>query len=169
MALSRRGHDPWSKEVHFFDQWPAGTSKEYLACFPMKVRGSALAGKPHVLMDASPEYLLTPAAAPRIQAIAPQARFVVILRVCYRPRHCTLPGVHACMPYRRCFPSTEHERVAEFAARAWCSLQARARTETLGATCMHATCHVRMLEDVYRMPMRQLLLGLLMGTLSESI
>eukprot|EP00892_Ulva_mutabilis_P012431 jgi/Ulvmu1/9560/UM053_0049.1 len=76
----RRGRDKWRKEVHFFDQWPGGTGRDYIACFPLPVRTAALNNKPHVLMDASPEYMLTPVAAPRVQAIVPQARFVIILR-----------------------------------------------------------------------------------------
>lgn len=34
-----------------------------------------------VFMDASPEYLLHPAAPPRIKQVLPLARFVVVLRV----------------------------------------------------------------------------------------
>ena len=30
----RRGRDKWRKEVHFFDQWPLGTSHDYVNCFP---------------------------------------------------------------------------------------------------------------------------------------
>ena len=35
-----------------------------------------------VFLDASPAYLRTPAAAPRVQQALPHAKFVIILRVC---------------------------------------------------------------------------------------
>lgn len=69
--------------MHFFDQWPAANGRDYIACFPTSVRTAALAGKEHVLLDASPEYMLTPVAAPRVQRLVPHARFVIILRVCF--------------------------------------------------------------------------------------
>lgn len=82
MLTCRRGHgDPWRKEVHFFDHWPLGSTQEYLSCFPAEVQEQAAVGKPHVLVDATPAYLYTPAAAPRIKQAVPNAKFVIILRV----------------------------------------------------------------------------------------
>lgn len=50
------------------------------------------------LFDATPEYLFHSVAAPRIKALFPQARFVVVLRV--RPLH--LMQVHS---YTDCIPT----------------------------------------------------------------
>ena len=82
----RRGRDKWRKEVHFFDQWPLGTSHDYVNCFPPERRASALLDQQSaVFVDASPEYLLTPAAAPRAAQIVPHAKLVIILRVRLSP------------------------------------------------------------------------------------
>lgn len=81
----RRGKDKWRKEVHFFDQWPLGSASDYINCFPQDRRVAALAlTTPAVFVDASPEYLLTPAAAPRAAQIIPHAKIVIILRVRFR-------------------------------------------------------------------------------------
>jgi hypothetical protein len=42
-----------------------------------------------VLMDGTPDYFFISVAAPRIKAVVPQARFVIILRVC--TIQCILP------------------------------------------------------------------------------
>jgi hypothetical protein len=78
----RSADDAWRKEVHFFDQWPIGTSADYVNCFPPKRRQAALSGsKPAVFVDASPEYMLYPTAAPHVAQVLPQAKIVVLLRV----------------------------------------------------------------------------------------
>eukprot|EP00892_Ulva_mutabilis_P011466 jgi/Ulvmu1/8692/UM047_0032.1 len=76
----RPAQDPWRKEVHFFDSWPIGTTEEYLSCFSEELRQQALHGAPHVLVDATPAYLYTPAAAARVRRVVPHAKFVIVLR-----------------------------------------------------------------------------------------
>lgn len=94
--MCRRHPDKWRKEVHFFDQWPLGPSTEYINCFPKKRRVAALAGASRaVFLDASPEYLFTPAAAPRVQKILPNAKFVIVLRVRLGP-HLPTPFTASC-------------------------------------------------------------------------
>lgn len=80
----RRG--PWAKEVHFFNRWPLRhTAKmDYISCFPpstWKLQNSP--ESPHyTLVDATPDYMFNTMAAPRIKAMWPTAKFVVLLRVC---------------------------------------------------------------------------------------
>eukprot|EP00892_Ulva_mutabilis_P004466 jgi/Ulvmu1/2391/UM131_0002.1 len=80
MSCRRTSPDGWRKEVHFFDSWPIGTTQEYLECFSEEHRQEAHEGHPHVLVDASPAYLYTAAAAPRVKRVVPHAKFVIILR-----------------------------------------------------------------------------------------
>eukprot|EP00892_Ulva_mutabilis_P001893 jgi/Ulvmu1/11704/UM008_0115.1 len=99
----------WSKEVHYFDRWPLEpeTVWMYADTFPPRKVKNAQKRAVHMLdkqnvqlsqsrrtvwraarkiehrsafVDASPEYLLNPAVAPRIQHLLPLARFVVVLR-----------------------------------------------------------------------------------------
>lgn len=74
-------NDPWRKEVHFFDRLPTGSTKQYMSCFRAQQYEEALQGRPNVFVDATPAYLYTPAAAPRIKQAIPHAKFVIVLRV----------------------------------------------------------------------------------------
>ena len=80
--MCRQGPGPWSKELHFFNRWPMPPTEDFLPCFPANVTqrpGGAMPDR--VLVDGTPDYLFNSVAAPRIKAVVPQARFVVILRV----------------------------------------------------------------------------------------
>ena len=72
--------DKVNKEVDFFNIWPLPTAedKSFLSYFPDA--GSIPEGS--TLIDGTPLYLRTAMAAPRIQAMVPHAKFVVVLRVC---------------------------------------------------------------------------------------
>lgn len=57
--------------------------QEFLECFAQEEQAAAIAGKQNVVfLDATPAYLRTPAAAPRVKQSLPHAKFVIILRVC---------------------------------------------------------------------------------------
>jgi hypothetical protein len=60
--------------------------KSYLQCFPEDVlqpqHDEANRTRHTVLVDGTPDYLFNSVAAPRIRAMVPHARFVVVLRVC---------------------------------------------------------------------------------------
>lgn len=91
-AGCRNGNAAWAPSpasVHFFDRWPLPATDEFLGAFPQDGVAAAVTGRPAapggvgppVLVDASSRYLLTAAAAPRIQRVAPDARFVIVLQV----------------------------------------------------------------------------------------
>jgi hypothetical protein len=75
--------------VHFFNRWPLpeNTKMEYMSCFPKGTWQLAPNKEPaaYALVDATPDYMFNPMAAPRIKAMWPQAKFVVLLRVCSTP------------------------------------------------------------------------------------
>jgi hypothetical protein len=77
---------PWSKEVHFFNQWPLPRppKREFLRCFPSRTWNIAKHPNPHAftLVDATPDYMFTAIAPARIKSMWPQAKFLVLLRVC---------------------------------------------------------------------------------------
>eukprot|EP00892_Ulva_mutabilis_P006868 jgi/Ulvmu1/4553/UM002_0281.1 len=82
-----QGKNPWAKEVHFFNRWPLpqNAKKEYLGCFPQKTwKLPPLHEHPHAtnftLVDATPDYMFNTMAAPRIKAMWPHAKFIVLLR-----------------------------------------------------------------------------------------
>lgn len=88
VTLCRQGKNPWAKEVHFFNRWPLpkNAKREYLACFPQKTwKLPPLHEHPHAvnftLLDATPDYMYNTMAAPRIKAMWPHAKFIVLLRV----------------------------------------------------------------------------------------
>lgn len=57
-------------------------SEDFLPCFPANVtQAPGSTGRERVLVDGTPDYLFNSVAAPRIRAVVPQARFVIILRV----------------------------------------------------------------------------------------
>lgn len=73
-----------SKEPQHFNRWPMMSTEEYLHAWHSGVVGammSASAGD-RILLDASPQYLMTAAAPVRIKAVAPHALFVLVIRVC---------------------------------------------------------------------------------------
>jgi hypothetical protein len=79
--------------VHFFNRWPlqATAKTDYISCFPAstwKLRNGTQS--PHyTLVDATPDYMFNSMAAPRIKAMWPNAKFIVLLRV----RPLALPAV----------------------------------------------------------------------------
>lgn len=89
----RRG--PWAKEVHFFNRWPLShTAKmDYISCFPASTWKLPMVTESpkYALVDATPDYMFNSMAAPRIKAMWPAAKFVVLLRVCTR-NPCTCGG-----------------------------------------------------------------------------
>ena len=83
LVSHRQPPGPWSKEVHFFNRWPLPPADEFLKCFPNSEQPDWSLQNQLALVDATPEYLFNSVAAPRVKAIVPQAKFVVILRVCF--------------------------------------------------------------------------------------
>ena len=87
MHACSRPDTMWSKELHFFNRWPMPPSEDFLRCFPDNIApgsGTWQDGTPaasRALVDATPEYIFNSVAAPRIQAVVPHAKFVLILRV----------------------------------------------------------------------------------------
>jgi hypothetical protein len=59
------------------------STEDYLHAWHSGVVGAMMSGAAghRVLLDASPQYLLTVAAPVRIKAVAPHAKFVLIIRV----------------------------------------------------------------------------------------
>lgn len=80
--LCRQTLNSVSNELHFFDRWPMPPPGAFVDSFSSE----SIASKPkqhlkRALFDATPDYLFNSVAAPRIQALLPSARFVVVLRV----------------------------------------------------------------------------------------
>ena len=80
--------DPWrakllTKEPQYFNRWPLPSSENYLHAWHSGVVGAMVSGAAgeRVLLDASPQYLMTAAAPPRVKATVPHARFVFVVRV----------------------------------------------------------------------------------------
>jgi hypothetical protein len=67
--------------VHFFNRWPLPSTQDFLECYPNGGDPEWALQKQFALVDATPEYLFNSMAAPRMQAVVPQAKFVIILRV----------------------------------------------------------------------------------------
>jgi hypothetical protein len=81
---------PWNaklqtKEPQFFNRWPLPTIENYLHAWHSGVVGAMLSGAAgqRVLLDASPQYLMSAVAPPRLKASIPHARFVLVVRVRY--------------------------------------------------------------------------------------
>ena len=54
-----------------------------MECFSAEEQAAVLDSEDDVVfLDATPAYLRTPAAAPRVQQVLPHAKFVIVLRVC---------------------------------------------------------------------------------------
>jgi hypothetical protein len=72
-----------SKEPQHFNRWPMLSTNQYLQSWNSSIVDSMLTGATgqQVLLDASPQYLLTAATPVRIKAAAPHAKFVLIIRV----------------------------------------------------------------------------------------
>lgn len=72
-----------SKEPQHFNRWPMMTTEEYLHAWHSGVVGAMMSGSAghRVLLDASPQYLLTAAAPARIKAAVPHAKFLLVIRV----------------------------------------------------------------------------------------
>jgi hypothetical protein len=71
-----------SKEPQYFSRWPMPPIEEYMHAWHSGVIGDMFAiNKKRVLLDASPQYLMTGPAAPRMKAVVPHARFVMVVRV----------------------------------------------------------------------------------------
>eukprot|EP00892_Ulva_mutabilis_P006828 jgi/Ulvmu1/4517/UM002_0243.1 len=70
-----------SNELHFFDRWPMPPANAFLDSFPsegvVRQKNQPLR---KALFDATPDYLFNSVAAPRIKALLPAAKFVVVLR-----------------------------------------------------------------------------------------
>ena len=75
-----------TKEPQYFNRWPLPSAESYLHAWHSGVVGAMLSGAAgeRVLLDASPQYLMSAAAPPRVKATVPHARFVLVVRV--RPR-----------------------------------------------------------------------------------
>jgi hypothetical protein len=78
-----------AKEPQYFNRWPLLTPENYLHAFHSGVVGAMMSGAAghRVLLDASPQYLMSAQAPPRIKAVVPHAKFVLVIRV--------RPGSHA--------------------------------------------------------------------------
>ena len=50
-------------------------------------------GKPRVFLDSTPDYLWSPGVAPRIKQMAPNAKFVILMRVCLSVLTTCLPAL----------------------------------------------------------------------------
>jgi hypothetical protein len=77
-------NDLLQKELQYFNRWPLPHPDQYLRTWHSGVVGAMFtrsAGR-RVLLDASSQYLMTAAAPPRIKAIVPHAKFVMVVRVC---------------------------------------------------------------------------------------
>lgn len=72
-----------SKELKFFNRWPLPPIEDYLHAWNSSLIGDIIAGvaTDRVLLDASPQYLMVPAAAPRVKAAVPHAKFLIVVRV----------------------------------------------------------------------------------------
>ena len=107
-----------TKEVHFFNRWPllqpagprfltyfepaltgrlTGHPGEYPTSDPHHNEGQPWKKDEFALVDGTPEYLFNSWAPARIKAVVPQAKFVVLLRVCSPP---------CCRPVAGVFPSS---------------------------------------------------------------
>lgn len=61
----------------------------FIDCFPTESIAKTSNRPAEVaLFDATPDYLFNSVAAPRIKALFPNARFVVVLRVCFLQLTC---------------------------------------------------------------------------------
>jgi hypothetical protein len=86
--------DPWSaklltKEPQYFNRWPLPSIESYLHAWHSGVVGAMVsdAAGHRVLLDSSPQYLMSAVAPPGVKAAIPHARFVLIVRV----RSCLIP------------------------------------------------------------------------------
>ena len=72
-----------SKEPQHFNRWPMLSTEQYLHAWHSGVLGAMMSGSAghRVLLDASPQYLMTAAAPARVKAAVPHAKFVVVIRV----------------------------------------------------------------------------------------
>lgn len=79
-----------AKEPQYFNRWPLPPVGDYLHAWHSGVVGamvSDFAGR-RVLLDASPQYLMCAAAPPRVQAVLPHSKFIMVVRVRYQqPRN----------------------------------------------------------------------------------
>jgi hypothetical protein len=72
-----------TKEVHYFDRCPERTVDWYRAHFPRRARVDEMSrdlGRLGITGEASPFYLFDPGCAPRIHALLPDAKLIVLLR-----------------------------------------------------------------------------------------
>ena len=84
-----RGTRSEGKELQFFSRWPPLDTDEFMSMWPEDEIAAMLNGTSRkFLIDASPEYLVMPAAPPRIKQVVPQAKIVVVLRVRLRRPLC---------------------------------------------------------------------------------
>lgn len=103
-----------SKEPQYFNRWPLPPVGQYLHAWHSGIIGAMVsdtAGR-RVLLDASPQYLMCAAAPPRIQAVIPHARFIMVVRV--RPPHC-----HARLLLRPLPRPARRSPAAVYVATAW--------------------------------------------------
>ena len=81
--------------MHFFNRWPLPSppKREFLRCFPSRTWNIANMPDPNnfTLVDATPDYMFNAMAPPRIKAIWPNAKFLVLLRVRAWP---AVPSIH---------------------------------------------------------------------------
>lgn len=80
--------DPWNaklktKEPQYFNRWPLPSIESYLHAWHSGVVGAMVSGAAgeRVLLDASPQYMMSAVAPPRVKASIPHARFVLVVRV----------------------------------------------------------------------------------------
>ena len=74
----------WSKEAHFFNRFPPPPGN-FLNCYDPELVNlpTDLTAEDvnYTLVDGTPDYMFNAMAPPRIKALIPQAKFVLVLRV----------------------------------------------------------------------------------------
>eukprot|EP00892_Ulva_mutabilis_P002727 jgi/Ulvmu1/12455/UM009_0107.1 len=82
LAAALLDDDEAPSALHFFNGWPAGNKQAFMDMWPQEAvqQMRTGGGAPRFLLDATPEYFMTPAVPPRLKQLVPQARVVVVLQ-----------------------------------------------------------------------------------------
>jgi hypothetical protein len=91
-------------DLHYFDQWPlpdAPYVDHFAAGAASAPASSGVQGQPQdtaepILLDSTWDYFASAAAPPRVKAVAPHARFVVILQVRWLPAEAHTASLASC-------------------------------------------------------------------------
>eukprot|EP00892_Ulva_mutabilis_P012512 jgi/Ulvmu1/9633/UM054_0065.1 len=169
------------KELQFFSRWPPLGTDEFMSMWPEEEIAAMLNGTSRkFLIDATPEYLAMPAAAPRVKQMLPHAKIVIVLRDPVersfsswsmqndRKSYCGAPGASVSLlcvepTFIDTFKAFRSRR--EFAERSECEFRTPGADVTWGDcfSCLYgsyenSTCMARMREgsDVFACDRKQL-------------